>query len=44
MTAEYERLKGETDHNILLDVERSLPDKAFDTMQVTRVNSTNVLD
>jgi hypothetical protein len=33
MTAEYERLKGETDHNVLPDVGRSLPDKAFDSTQ-----------
>jgi hypothetical protein len=33
MTAEYARLKGETDHNVLPDVGRSLPDQAFDTMQ-----------
>jgi hypothetical protein len=33
MTAEYERLKGETDHNVLPDVGRSLSDKAFDTAQ-----------
>jgi hypothetical protein len=26
MTAEYARLKGETDHNVLLDIRRSLPD------------------
>jgi hypothetical protein len=26
MTAEYARLKGETDHNVLPDVGRSLPD------------------
>jgi hypothetical protein len=26
MTTEYERLKGETDHNVLPDVGRSLPD------------------
>jgi hypothetical protein len=26
MTAEYARLKGESDHNVLLDVGRSLPD------------------
>jgi hypothetical protein len=31
MTAEYARLKGDTDHNVLLDVGRSLPDHAFDT-------------
>jgi hypothetical protein len=30
MTAEYARLKGETDHNILPDVDRSLPDQVFD--------------
>jgi hypothetical protein len=33
MTAEYARLKGETDHNVLPDVGRSLPDQAFDTTQ-----------
>jgi hypothetical protein len=33
MIAEYERLKGETDHNVLPDVGRSLPDPAFDTTQ-----------
>jgi hypothetical protein len=33
MTAEYARLKGETDHNVLPDVGRSLPDQAFDAMQ-----------
>jgi hypothetical protein len=33
LTAEYERLKGETDHNMLLDVGRFLPDQAFDTTQ-----------
>jgi hypothetical protein len=36
MTAEYERLKGETDHNVLPDVGRSLPDQAFDTTQDTK--------
>jgi hypothetical protein len=30
MIAEYARLKGETDHNMLPDVGRSLPDQAFD--------------
>jgi hypothetical protein len=30
MTAEYARLKGETDHNVLPNVGRSLPDQAFD--------------
>jgi hypothetical protein len=33
MTAEYARLKGETDHNVLPNVGRSLPDQAFDTTQ-----------
>jgi hypothetical protein len=31
MTAEYARLKGDTDHNVLPDVGRSLPDQAFDS-------------
>jgi hypothetical protein len=31
--AEYARLKGETDHNVLPDVGRSLPDQAFDSTQ-----------
>jgi hypothetical protein len=30
MTAEYARPKGETDHNVLPNVGRSLPDQAFD--------------
>jgi hypothetical protein len=33
ITAEYARLKGETDHNVLPDVGRSLPDQAFDATQ-----------
>jgi hypothetical protein len=33
MTAEYARLKGATDHNVLPDVGRSLPDQAFDATQ-----------
>jgi hypothetical protein len=33
MTAKYARLKGETDHNVLPDVGRSLPDQAFDSTQ-----------
>jgi hypothetical protein len=33
MIAEYEKLKGEMDHNVLPDVGRSLPDQAFDTTQ-----------
>jgi hypothetical protein len=44
MTAEHTRLKGETDHNVLLDVGRSLLDQAFDATQDSkkvRVHSTN---
>jgi hypothetical protein len=33
MTAEYARLRGETDHNVLPDVGRSLPDQAFNATQ-----------
>jgi hypothetical protein len=33
MTAEYAWLKGETDHNVLPNVGRSLPDQAFDSTQ-----------
>jgi hypothetical protein len=33
MTTEYARLKGETDHNILPDIGRSLPDQASDATQ-----------
>jgi hypothetical protein len=33
MTAEYTRLKGKTGHNVLPDVDRSLPDQAFDVTQ-----------
>jgi hypothetical protein len=33
MTAEYARLKGEIDHNVLPDVGRSLPDQAFNSTQ-----------
>jgi hypothetical protein len=32
MTAEYARLKGDTNHNVLPNVGRSLPDQAFDSM------------
>jgi hypothetical protein len=31
MIAEYARLRGDTEHNILPDVGRSLPDQAFDS-------------
>jgi hypothetical protein len=33
MTAEYAQLKGETDHNVLPDVGRSMPDQSFNTTQ-----------
>jgi hypothetical protein len=33
MTTEYARLKGKTDHNVLPDVRRSLPNQAFDATQ-----------
>jgi hypothetical protein len=33
MTAEYARLRGETDHNVLPDIGRSLPNQAFDATQ-----------
>jgi hypothetical protein len=33
MKAEYARLKGKTDHNVLPDIGRSLPDQAFDARQ-----------
>jgi hypothetical protein len=33
MIAEYARLKGETDHNVLPDVGQSLPDQAFNATQ-----------
>jgi hypothetical protein len=33
MTAEYARLKGKTDHNMLPDVGQSLPNQAFDATQ-----------
>jgi hypothetical protein len=33
MTAEYARLKADTDHNVLPDVGRSRSDQAFDSMR-----------
>jgi hypothetical protein len=44
MTAEYARLKGETDHNVLPDVGQSLPNQAFNATQDSkkvRVHPTN---
>jgi hypothetical protein len=45
MTADYARLKGETDHNVLPDIGRSLPDQAFDATQDSKkiqVHSTDL--
>jgi hypothetical protein len=36
MTAEYARLKGETNHNVLSDVGRSLPNQAFNATQESK--------
>jgi hypothetical protein len=36
MTAEYTRLKGEIDHNVLPNVGRSLPDQAFNATQESK--------
>jgi hypothetical protein len=33
MSAEYARLKGKTDHNVLPDVEQSQPDQVFNATQ-----------
>jgi hypothetical protein len=33
MTIEYTRLKGATDHHVLPNIGRSLPDQAFDATQ-----------
>jgi hypothetical protein len=38
MTAEYARLKGKTDHNVLPDIGRSLPDQDFDATQDSKKN------
>jgi hypothetical protein len=44
MTAEYARLKGETDHNVLPDIGRSLPDQAFDTTQDSKKVRVHPMD
>jgi hypothetical protein len=44
MTAEYERLKGETDHNVPPDIGRSLPDQAFDTTQNSKKIQVHPMD
>jgi hypothetical protein len=44
MTAEYARLKGKTDHNVLPDVGRSLPDQAFDATQDSKKIQVHPMD
>jgi hypothetical protein len=44
MTAEYARLKGETDHNVLPNVGRSLPDQAFDATQDSKKIQVHPMD
>jgi hypothetical protein len=43
-TAEYARLKGETDHNVLPDVGRSLPDQAFNATQDSKKIHVHPMD
>jgi hypothetical protein len=44
MTAEYARLKGETNHNVLPNVDQSLPDQAFDAMQDSKKIQVHPMD
>jgi hypothetical protein len=44
MAAEYARLRGETDHNVLPDVGRSLPDQAFNATQDSKKIQVNPTD
>jgi hypothetical protein len=44
MIAKYARLKGETDHNVLPDVGRSLSDQAFDATQDSKKIEINPTD
>jgi hypothetical protein len=44
ITAEYAQLKGETDHNILPDVGRSLADQAFDATQDSKKVRVHPMD
>jgi hypothetical protein len=44
MPAEYERLKGEMDHNVLPNVGRSLPDQAFDMSQDSKKIQVHPID
>jgi hypothetical protein len=44
MIAEYARLGGESDHNVLPDVGRSLPDQAFDATQESKKIQVHPMD
>jgi hypothetical protein len=44
MAAEYARIKGETDHIVLPDVGRSLPDQAFDATQDSKKIQVHPMD
>jgi hypothetical protein len=44
MTGEYAWLKGETDHNVLPDIGRSLPDQAFDATQDSKKVRVHPMD
>jgi hypothetical protein len=44
MIAEYARLKGETDHNVLPGVGRSLPDQAFDATRDSKKVRVHPMD
>jgi hypothetical protein len=44
MIAEYARLKGDTDNNVLLDVGRSLPDQAFNTTRDSKKVRVHPID
>jgi hypothetical protein len=44
LTAEYARLRGKTDHNVLSDVGRSLPDQAFDATQDSKKIQVHPMD
>jgi hypothetical protein len=44
MTAKYARLRGETDHNVLPNVGRSLPGQAFDATQDSKKIQVHPMD
>jgi hypothetical protein len=44
MTAEYARLRGKNDQNVLPDVSRSLPDQAFDATQDSKKIQVHPMD